>query len=212
MFIPPIIKIMGGMNQLAYIIGGWADPSKMTAERKFLDTNPGQFDLGTTAAWSTLTLINGIGPGSSASQRIGRKVNLASILIKLNSRIKEGATFGGGPVRVLVVYDKQANAATPLITDILEFDHMNSPNNLSNRDRFVTVFDQIIPPVSVAGDFAQYVTLFKKLQLEQVFNSGVDNLIASISTGAMWIAFANVGTTNAVIQMKFTSRVRYTDV
>lgn len=184
----------------------------MTAERKFVDINAVNFDLPANYTWTPLVLINGIAPGSSASQRIGRKVNLASILLKVTARIKAGSTVGGTPTRVLVVYDKQANAAAPQITDILEADALTSANNLANRDRFVTIFDQVLDPVSLNGTFAVMSTFFKKLQLEQIFNAGPDALIGSITTGSVWITFSNAGSATFVNEVRYFSRIRYTDV
>jgi len=206
---------MNSTNQMAMRTGGWADPAKMTAERKFVDVSNNFNMTHSVATWSAPILLNGIPSGSGASDRIGRKITLASILVRGSVRLSP-TSVGGSPIRILVFYDKQANSAARVSVapnDVLVIDNFKSPNELSNRDRYVTIFDHITSPISTNGDFSQNVTLYKKLQLEQIFTSGPLGTVAEISTGAVWAVVAlTPGISGANAAFDFYSRIRYTDV
>lgn len=189
--------------------GGWANPTS-SGESKFIDVdttfNPGAG----VRTFVGPALVNGIATGTTASTRIGRKVAIKSLLVRATGSIATATK--GGSFRILVVYDKQANAQAPAITDVLLADDFNSPNNLSNRDRFVTIFDQIMGPVDVGGPNQVSDTYYKKLNLEQMFNAGTDNTIGSITSGSIYIFVAQSGAmaTNTP-SVVMSTRVRYTD-
>jgi len=203
----------GGTSRQARRTGGWVSPTS-TGELKFTDVSgallPGVSDAFTTPGPSFL--LNGLVPDSTATGRIGRKIVMKSILIRYTAYLRP-TSVGGGPVRILVVYDKQANTNAPAVTDILLADSYTSPNNLSNRDRFITLFDEITAPLSVAGDFAVSGTLYKKnLNLEVMFNTGTAGTIGDITTGSIYILAANTGlVTTDGSRVGFRSRIRYSD-
>lgn len=201
----------GSTNQQAMRTGGWANPSQMSGELKFNDNN---FTISPGIASNQFfgaILLNGIAPGTSASQRIGRKAVMKTIFLRCTFRMSAGAV-GGSPCRILVVYDKQANAAAPVATDILAVDQFQSPNNLSNRDRFVTIFDQMTDPISDQGPQAVELNLFKKINLETMWNAGTDALIGSIASGSIYIFAAQVNTiATASPVLNVYARVRYAD-
>lgn len=192
--------------------GGWANPS-IGGERKFVDTdgtyNPG-FGVATFAG-AGATLLNGIANGTDASTRIGRKAIMKTILLRVNFSMAATSTRGGA-FRILVVYDKQTNAAAPAITDILVTDNFNSANNLSNRDRFVTIFDQITDPVDAGGPCSNGVVLYKKINLETLWNAGTTAAVGSIASGAIYMFIAQTGgILVANPSLVVNARVRYTD-
>jgi len=201
----------GSTNQQAIRTGGWANPSK-GGELKFCDTTVSTAITFNSAAFSTGQLLTAIAQGTDASNRIGRKVVLKSLLVRYAIKLGSTSTFGS-PVRILVVYDKQANATAPAITDVLTVDDFFAPNNLANRDRFVTIFDHITAPVSGGGDAQVADVLYKRINLETIYNSGTDALIGSISSGSIYIFAAQAGnllTANGNINARI--RLRYTDV
>lgn len=189
--------------------GGWANPSS-GAEKKFVDTSATFAPTASAVTFTAGTLINGVATGTDASSRIGRKAVIKSILLRITTSLATGTK--GGSFRILCVYDKQANATAPAITDILLADAFNSPNNLTYRDRFVTIFDQITEPVDAGGPNERAMTLYKKLNLETLWNSGTDALIGSIASGSIYIFVAQSGSiaTNAP-SVTIRARVRYTD-
>jgi len=202
---------LSAVSQQALRVGGWASPSRM-GELKFKDNDLTQSTPIGVVTFSNGLLLNGLIPGSTATTRIGRKVILKSLLMRYSLRIAT-TSVGGSPVRMLIVYDKQANATAPTILDILEQDQFTSPNNLSNRDRFVTLCDHISDPVSQNGDQAVSGVVYKPLNLETMFNDGVAGTIGDITTGAVWFFFAQtagIAVTGAAGQWDF--RVRYADM
>lgn len=191
-----------------------ADAGKGTkSELKFIDNSLGPLAVvAATNNWTLQALLNGVQSGSTATTRIGRKMVMKSILLRYSASLAATST-GGSPVRVLVVYDKQANAAAPAITDILLADDFESPNNLSNRDRFVTIFDHITQPISIQNNYSVADTLYKKLNLETMFNTGSAGTIADITSGSVYLLTSqdgSIGTANASIQLY--TRIRFDDV
>lgn len=192
--------------------GGWSSP-QAGSELKFLDYSgtmaPG---FGTSTFTTPGLLLNGCAPGSSAETRIGRKITMKSIYVRY-SYSRSGATMtGGSPGRILIVYDKQSNASPPGITDILLADDYHSMNNLSNRDRFITLFDTVTAPISDTNNVCVGDTLYKGMNLDVMFNGGNAGTIGDITSGAIY-AFA--ATTNRIgvanPQVVFRCRIRYTD-
>lgn len=183
-------------------------PMKPTSELKLKDV--GLFtdtpNVGAPTPWSALTLLNGLQLGSDYTNRIGRKV----LWKKLHMHYT--ATNVGGPqrLRLLCVYDKQPNGLTPLITDILLTDDYPSFNNLNNRDRFITIFDEITENASVDQMISHNIT--RKINLETVFNGGNAGTIADISTGAIWFMacqpFASLNVTDSFARF----RLRFNDM
>ena len=97
--------------------GGWSGAPGRRGELKYVDVNATQSFTDT----GNVTLLNGIAPGTGASQRIGKKVILRNLLIScsIGSGIT-GANVFRGLVRIMAVYDKQTNATAPTVADILE--------------------------------------------------------------------------------------------
>lgn len=204
--------ISSSMTQQAIRTGGWANPSR-SGELKFVDTNTAIAVGGAGAAtFGTGILLNGLANGSDASSRIGRKVNLKSLYIRWSALFVAGAG-GGGALRILVVYDKQANATAPAITDILLANDFNSPNNLSNRDRFVTLCDQVTEQLSTASNLSDTGVIQKNLNLETMFNAGSTGAIGDITSGSVYMFIAQSGgITTTAPTLAYRARVRYTDV
>jgi len=209
-------KKLSSTNQMALRTGGWANPSS-GGELKFADLNTGQGVTFGVDTFGAAILLNGIAQGTTASTRVGRKLTIKSLLLKYTWN-RGAASTGGSPLRILVVYDRQTNATAPAITDILVVDEFTSPNNLSNRDRFITIFDHIAEDVGggdVTGGY-RYCTsgvLYKSLNLEQMFNTGNAGTVGDITSGSIYLFVAQAGflaTANGNFTMY--SRMRYTDV
>lgn len=210
---PDFPGTLSGTTQQAIRTGGWASPSTMFApEKKFIDSTASTALTFASATWSAGSLLNGMAPGSTASQRIGRKIIGKSLYMRYQFFIGS-TTTGGNPARILIVYDKQANAAAPAITDILLTDSALSANNLSNRDRFITLCDHITDPVSQNNNFCVADSIYKKINLETMFNAGSAGTIGDITSGSIYVFFAQFGTTGvANSTVAWTARYRYTDV
>jgi len=193
--------------------GGFNNPVR-AAELKFKDI---ALNLAVAASSDNFsgpgatTLLNGLVPDSTATGRIGRKIHMKSLYIRYTASLN-ATSVGGSPLRILVVYDKQANATAPAITDILLTDDFTSPNNISNRDRFVTIFDHITDPISTGDSFAVSGVLHKKFDLETMFNAGVAGTIGDITTGSLYLMVSQAGSiSTAGPFLQFQSRMRFDD-
>lgn len=202
---------VSGTTAQAMRTGGWANPTR-GGELKFVDTNPTTTPAIGVVTWTAGTLLNGLANGSDASTRVGRKITMKSLLMKYFWKCDPAST-GGSPLRILIVYDKQANAAAPAITDILLLDNFNSPNNLSNRDRFVTLVDHYTEPIGIAGNFGVGGSVYKKLNMETMFNAGSAGTIGDITSGSVYLFVAqNGGILTVAGDFDSRVRIRYTDV
>lgn len=199
-------------------VGGWASPS-LGGELKFKDTNLSYVFPSGSTVFSAATLLNGIAPGSDATSRIGRKVTIKSLLLRWTTGFTAAANApdadGGFNTRILVVYDKQPNANTAAITDVLKEDFFSSVTNLDNRDRFVILMDKITPPASMGGDLQTSGKKFIRLNNEEVFNAGTAGTIGDITTGSilLFVAQSGGGTYSTGNAMGFNgrARIRYQD-
>ena len=114
-------------------------------ERKFFDNSINASTLmpAATATWA-FALLNGIGQGTDANQRVGRTVEWQSLFIRYSASAT--ATTAGLPdkYRVVIVYDKQNNAAAalPAPTDVFTDNAIQGLQNLDNRSRFVILLDK----------------------------------------------------------------------
>lgn len=184
-------------------------------EKKFLDvsfTLSLPFGAATWVAPAAAQLLNGLTLGSTASQRIGRRVTFRSIYIR-GKLVFGAAVTNSCQARYLVVYDKQANAALPATTDILLNDDYLSPNNISNNNRFIIVADKTTASVDAAQVKNISFKLYRKLMLETQFNAGNAGTIADITTGSLFIIGAQSGGAGAANpSMQFQVRLRYDDI
>jgi len=121
-------------------------------------------------------------------------------------------TTGASPLRMLVVYDKQNNKATPAATDILHADQLDSPMELANSKRFVVVMDESIPCFGTAGPQSYFIERFRKVDLDVEFNETNGGTSADVNTGLLVAMFYQLGTLLVASPTnEFYSRVRFVD-
>lgn len=185
-------------------------------ELKFVDVSMTNFVNATTG---TITLINGIAQGSDFNNRIGRKVQIKSILLN-------GNLFSGPPPSnavqgvqgmIAIIYDTQPNSGSlPAYTDIFQIADPNTVMNLNNRDRFkvlmkfrkgVNGWVSTVTPTVQGNPNNAIFSKYKKCNLEQIF-SATGNTIGGISTGALY--FTSVGDVTGS-QIDWYTRVRFSD-
>lgn len=105
------------------------------AEVKYWD-NP--FSTNTSVTGTVDMPLVGLTQGTSESTRIGGKINICGFGIKghVTGIPQTGAAPLADLVRILVVLDKQANGAAPVVSDILQSAQIISFLLLDNQDRF----------------------------------------------------------------------------
>lgn len=154
-------------------------------------------------------LLNGVASGTTATTRIGRKIRMKSILVRVEARMNSLST-GGGDIRIVIVYDKQANAAAAINTDVFVQNEFLSPNNLSNKDRFVTIMDKYLHIDT--QNFQCSAIWYKKIDLETMFNANTTGTITDITSGAVLMFVAQSGgIASNVPQVRTYSRIRFDD-
>lgn len=137
-------------------------------EKKFLDFDISEVTIGAT--WETMVSTLGtststmhvIARGSGPSARIGRKITLTKIQIRLNLEFIDAsasslltAQTGHETVRFILVWDKQCNGAGISGTSYLAVDLYNAFRNISNGGRYVALHDKTYTfnrPTISAGD------------------------------------------------------------
>jgi len=198
-------------------------------EKKFIDLSSTAFNIPFQAVGSpqtgpgtfVLQLINGCALGSDSTTRIGRQIQMKSLQFRFAVGVAQatGGTYPAGAiaghVRVLVVYDQQANGAAPAGTDILVNATTygpTSPMNLNNRERFKVLSDKIVL-LDPQGPGSQMVKVYKKLYLPVIFNAGNAGTIGDIQTGSIYVYLStSVQATGAgTLGAAWYSRIRFTD-
>lgn len=210
-------RVVARPPQSAPRTGGYRNPVRMRgsspAELKWIDVNSTSAFAATTGV-AALTLLNGCSLGSDATNRVGRKIQMKSIQMRMSclATTANAARFAG---RVMVVYDSQANAAAPTQADIFQAaTSWHSPMNLNNRERFKVIFDKLFTVDSLTGSNTDpwICKKFKKLpNLETIFNSGNAGTIGDIQTGSMYLVTLATGEATTTPGLVFYSRIRFAD-
>jgi len=159
--------------------------------------------------WSELDLLNPITSGATASDRIGRNVQLKSVLFRWNF-----STNNQYATRIVLIYDREPNLVLPDVSEIYASTGgtgFNTPLNLANGNRFVILHDEIVNPQWAGGNTAGKV--YRKLNLPMKFTNTSSTDISTITEGAIYAACAiPISPSVSTIGIGYVSRVRYTDV
>lgn len=162
--------------------------------------------------------LNLIPEGTTESSRLGRKARVVSIHIKGAILLPGTAnsTAALDRVRFIVLVDKQANGAAPIVTDYLETAQINSFRNLSNSQRFTSLYDKTRVLHSNAGAGADAatdiyppmvstLTINKKLNLPLEFSSTTGAITEIRSNNIVVMALSEFGFALSA----FTARIRF---
>lgn len=198
---------------------------RRAGEKKLIDVAVTAYDVNTTGSF---TLLNGCVQGSDYTQRIGRKILLKSVYIRgfvtpQQAVVPSAATASvAQQVRMILFVDSQPNGAAPAVTDLLNTAHPASQLNLNNRDRFKVLRDEVInfgPLMPGVGTFAELgadligdVNVYKKLNLETIYNAGNAGTIADINSGALYMFWiGSVASNDQDSLARVSARVRFLD-
>lgn len=204
---------------------------KPRMELKAMDLDLNITSLAAAGSISSSNCLNLIQVGSSAWNRIGRKVRLVSLNVKgsLNNNTTNSAPL---TIRVFVVYDTQPNGSYPTLSTIIgqrAYDGTASTGefsglNLDNKNRFVIIMDhqQSLPGVgtssssTVAIPTSAHLDKYIKLNgLTSTYSaSSTPPVIGDIATGALYLfvmAKPFGGLLGDSGQFSGTVRLRFTD-
>lgn len=164
----------------------------------------------------TFALLNAIQNGSGSTQRIGSKVNLAGVQLKLFVTPLRTTTSLTEMWRLFLVYDRQPNGGAPALADIfggrdyaaaaITADAISNMMNPDNRDRFTLLWDKRVRPrnATVTGALmtgnaidVQYMVIDKFIRIPNLpvvyGNSSTPPVIGDIKTGSLYlISIGNV--------------------
>jgi len=169
-------------------------------------------------------LLNSTAAGSDFTDRIGRKIQMKSIQIRINARLDPSDNTDivhASHFRFIIYHDKQWNGSTLAVGNVADLLSRAdsgtdreiptlSPINLNNRDRYKIIFDKRCN-VDM-GKQSCLIKIYKKLNLETIYG-GTTAAASSIQTGAL--LFFYIGTHDAgndAAEFQFYSRVRFVDV
>lgn len=180
-------------------------------ELKFIDVNTAL----TPALAGSITLLNGCAQGTDAIQHIGRQTTMKSLYWMFQGEMAPTGTQAGS-VRLVILYDKEAEGAAPTIfaaaqTDAFNADSIVAQQNLNNRDRFIVLVDEIIECIGTAGPQAFFRKGYRKISLPVVFNAGAGATVAAINTGSIYAFTWSTGIGVAAPNCTLQTRVRFED-
>lgn len=182
----------------------------------------------------TFTLLNGIIPGASVNQRVGRKISMKSISIRgMVYWSQAGATPGNDYLRCILFYDRQPNGAAPSVADLLtDTDNAGgttstaiSDINISNADRFKVLrdwyWDIPMPSSGTTPQNAEVLSTQRELVfkdfvplkgMEVHFNAGTAGTVADIATGSLYLLTIGLrAAADYQFSLRFKTRLRYLD-
>lgn len=184
---------------------------------------------GTNAA-GVLLCLNGAIAGSGLNNRVGRQVNCKSLLVQCTWRLKTALDDTQQPaaIRTMVVWDRSPNSVMPPLSDILtpifhvqnQYPMPGSPNNLTYRDRFRTLWDvqdTLIPGADSLRQYDKYIRLNGRT-VYSAPGTASPGFVDIISSGALYLILLSDqsdGDTPTAINLrpvcKVSTRFRFTD-
>jgi len=202
----PSMQRMGGYSFRA--VGG--------RELNFKDTSLATLSFSSTPV---LTLLNGLAQGTTASTRIGRRINIKSIEWRFDTESSSTSLWNG--FRYMLVLDKQANAATPAFTDIYDVAQPTSLRNISNMPRFQVLFDSneilSVGPTIGTPQTDTIATAHKgyiRVAIPTQYNVGTAGTIGDIQTNALYFVMIGNSSTSTLTDVQIYNgqvRIRYDD-
>lgn len=192
----------------------------MHKELNFLDTVMTAVNVDDA---SLVQLLNGMAQGTTASTRIGRKIDIKSIQSRLN--IQAQATAVTQQIACCVVFDTQANGVAPTWQDVFDNSTALGANrpwamrNMSNAQRFQVIWYEKfnITGATAAGlatdETNETIEKYNKCDLVTQYNAGVAGTIADIQTGSLYFMAVSSAATGSTVASTLTGtiRIRYAD-
>lgn len=162
-------------------------------------------------------LLNGIAEGTGIDERIGRRIQIRSLSIRM-AIVSPSTLASTDGLRIMLVVDHQPNGTIFTVGDLLADSsvnqYMNSHYNLNNRDRFTVITDRKmwIASHNGVGQLIQNITLSSKRSIAPTYNN-TGATIADITTESIYlliIGSSNAGGVNAAT-VSFYWRTRFYD-
>lgn len=122
--------------------------------------------------------------GTTESGRIGRKVVLKAVSIRLVYTLEQTTAQANTDdgCRVIVYHDRQTNGTAASVTDILKSNSYLSFNNLANKDRFKILSDKFYDLSATAGAYDGTTSQFARIAKTKSLHLKLDVPIEFSST------------------------------
>ncbi len=177
--------------------------SVINVEDKYVDNNAGPVTL--SGAWQS-TLLNALAQGNTSSQRQGQSVKV--IGVELRYVLYNSAAGGAVTTRVILLRDKQCNAAAPTLTNVYPVD-ITSPRVVGYLDRFVLDVEDVVT-LNNTGTSSVHRTHVFRTNWHIDFNSGNAGTVADIVTNSYYIGYVCDATVNFPT-ITWTARIVFVD-
>jgi len=181
-----------------------------TSEIKCVDIPEAIYAITNPTSNANVYLLNGVQEGTGEFNRIGRKIFMKSLYMKLRLLATGTVVAGTDAGRVVIVYDRQPNSAgalPPLTTIFQDTDQTGAVStnafsgiNIDYKDRFQVMFDSKfgLPSASLASangaglvELNACETIIQKfipLKLDVQYSSTANPCtITNINTGALYL-------------------------
>lgn len=183
----------------------WKD---VTYLKSLINTEFKYKDTSANSAISTspnFQLLNGLARGDDSTDRDGRQVRIKSL--QSNFLFTQHASATSTIVRCIFFIDKDANGATPNMTDVFEAATINAPRELDNRKRFVILKDWTVTLTS-SGQTIKRQKVFKNLDMKTVYDDSTAGDITDISSNSLFLLLlsneaTNTPTVNSYVRIRF---------
>ncbi|AUM61867.1 capsid [uncultured virus] len=157
------------------------------------------YNTGTTPCDTvgTISLLNGIQQGDTGDNREGRKITLKGIQLRGVDYATD--TTGKDQMhRIMIVQQLRPNGTYPLINDILQATTISSLRNRYKLHDFKVLVDKTIT-LNASGESGstRLIRIYKKLFLNQYFNSQNTGNVADIQTNALYLIAIGSNATGA---------------
>lgn len=184
------------------------------SEWKYLDT-PISATVSQTAS---LTLLNGMQNGNTATTRIGSKIDIKSLQMRMDmSSVLSNVTLGS-EIRLVILQDKQTNgAAPPNLASIMTSADYLGMRNLDNRKRYKFLLDKtfVITPTGTEGQEQFYTKYLKwnRRPIQTEYNSTNAGTVADITTNSLYVLLVGDQVSASYTPgLNGLFRIRFTDV
>lgn len=154
------------------------------AEKRYKDIAPGAVNMLNTG---TVTLLNGMQIGDQDGNREGTTLAMTYLAVKGQFYSVGGAVANG---RLMIVYDKQTNAAAPVVNDVLTACEPNTFRNNNTMKRFIVLYDKSVS-ISGGNTYPKRFDFGIPLKKNTQFNTSNAGTVGDIVTGglfAIWLS------------------------
>ena len=150
-----------------------------------------------------ISLLNGITQGDTGDTREGRKITLKSIQLRGVNYVTD-STGKDQMHRIMIVQQRRPNGLHPAIGDILTATTISSLRNRFKIHDYKVLYDKTIT-LNASGESGstRFIRMYKKLFLNQYFNSQSTGTIADIQTNALFLISIGSNATGVPIDVMF---------